>query len=414
MPRRTIERQLGVRTRINERRLFSVFGHVFPPAAGGDPEPDLNFPGNDRERSQVYSFGGSMKNQVRPLQTQRFVGVCLSGLVMLLWSWAAAAAISGSVEAGQLQSDGQRFESLVTGGGTAHSGLKVNPGNISIEGSWSWSVANGQTRIQVSNLVNRRSGGTSGTLRLEVWASASPYNGGTLTGYKIGQMQLGTLAAGFQYTNLDYTVTQLTTPPNGSWYMTMIASEFDGSSLNNGFSFVDWEAMSPNWLIGVSGSISFDGSAVSTTITSTTVRIQVAKVVNHRSGGTSGTLRLEVWASAAPYNGGTLTGYKLGQQQIGQLAAGFQFTNLDYTVALLVTPPNGTYKLTMIVSEFDGSALNNGYSFVDWLAMTPDLVIGGTVGFVTVVEFYNQPLNHYFRLAVNNLNKGIEGRNFFG
>lgn len=127
---------------------------------------------------------------------------------------------------------------------------KVNPGGISIEDSWSWNLANGFSRIQVAKLVNRRNGGVSSTLRLEVWATSTPYTGGTLSGYKISQVVVGTLTAGFQFTNLDYTVPQLVTPPNGTWYMTMVAAEFTNDNLNDGFTIADWEQMSPAWVLG--------------------------------------------------------------------------------------------------------------------------------------------------------------------
>ena len=129
--------------------------------------------------------------------------------------------------------------------------LKVNPGNLSLEGTWAYTISGGTVRLQATNIVNRRAAGsTSGTIRLELWALPTPYSGGTFTGYKIGQTTLGTLAAGLQFVGIDRTVTQLATPPNGTWYMYMFVTEFNGNSLNDGFAAVDWETFSSPWIIG--------------------------------------------------------------------------------------------------------------------------------------------------------------------
>ncbi|MBL8308992.1 MAG: hypothetical protein JNL19_01080 [Burkholderiales bacterium] len=129
---------------------------------------------------------------------------------------------------------------------------KVNPGNISLEGSWAYTISSGTVRLQAGVIANRRSSGVSGSLRVELWALPSPYSGGSATGYKIGQSSvLSPLTAGFQYTNIDQTVAQLATPPAGTWYMYMFISEYNASSLNDGFAWVDWETFSnPTWVIG--------------------------------------------------------------------------------------------------------------------------------------------------------------------
>ena len=78
-----------------------------------------------------------------------------------------------------------------------------------------------------------------------------------------------------------------------------------------------------------------------------------AAVANTRSGGTSGTLTLKMWATSAPYRGGTINGYLLAEERLGELMGGYRYTSLSYT-ASLEAPPAGTYYITMTVTEYDG------------------------------------------------------------
>ena len=168
----------------------------------------------------------------------------LSGLTLLAQApdaWAQVALEGGAVRADVTHR---------STGETIADHQKVNPGNLSLEGTWAYTISGGTVRLQASNVVNRRASGTSGTIRLELWALPTTYSGGSFSGYKIGQTTLGILSAGFQYTGIDRTVTQLTTPPNGTWYMYMFVSEYTASSLNDGYSAVDWETFSSPWIIG--------------------------------------------------------------------------------------------------------------------------------------------------------------------
>lgn len=54
-----------------------------------------------------------------------------------------------------------------------------------------------------------------------------------------------------------------------------------------------------------------------------------AAVTNNRSGGTSGTLRLKMWATSMPYQGDTISGYLLAAETLGQLSDGSQYTSLS-------------------------------------------------------------------------------------
>ena len=77
-------------------------------------------------------------------------------------------------------------------------------------------------------MSNGRSGGRSGTLKLKLWATDSPYSGGAISGYLIAQANLGQLAGGQSLVDIVRT-RGLADPPGGTYFMTMTLSEFDGS-----------------------------------------------------------------------------------------------------------------------------------------------------------------------------------------
>lgn len=122
--------------------------------------------------------------------------------------------------------------------------------DLSLEGSFGYTISYGTVRIEADRVFNRRSYGVSGTIRLELWAFSSPYNGAAQLGHKLGQTTLGTLAAGWYYHGIDQTVDQLTTLPTGTWYLALIVTEYNNSALNDGFSPVDWGNFSNPWVIG--------------------------------------------------------------------------------------------------------------------------------------------------------------------
>jgi hypothetical protein len=97
---------------------------------------------------------------------------------------------------------------------------------------------------------------------------------------------------------------------------------------------------------------------------STGIEIQVESVSNDNSDGTSGTLRLELWATTTPpVFGNDISYFALGPAYVlGTLDAGSQFSNVDSGLLTPYTPPpNGCYFVTIALEEFDG----NQYNYVD-------------------------------------------------
>jgi hypothetical protein len=95
------------------------------------------------------------------------------------------------------------------------------------------------------------------------------------------------------------------------------------------------------------------------------VEMQVETVSNDNTdGSTSGTLRLELWATTTPpVFGNDVTFFSLGPAYVlGTLDAGSQFSNVDSGLLTpYAPPPNGCYFVTLALEEYDGSQ----YNYVD-------------------------------------------------
>jgi hypothetical protein len=108
----------------------------------------------------------------------------------------------------------------------------------------------------------------------------------------------------------------------------------------------------------------FLGGSVSATWGSSGIDMKAGSVQNQNSSGTSGTLRLELWATTtAPVFGDSISFYSLGPTDVlGTLDAGFQFDNVDSGLLSPYTPPpTGCYFVTVALTEYNGSE----YVYVD-------------------------------------------------
>jgi len=99
---------------------------------------------------------------------------------------------------------------------------------------------------------------------------------------------------------------------------------------------------------------------------------------NYSGNGQSGPLRLELWAFATPYTGGTLgAGHKLASYQLEAVGAGWQTNNVNSGPIVYSPPPDGTWVFAMLITELSGfSAFNDGYAADDWRNLPPPVVVG--------------------------------------
>ena len=107
--------------------------------------------------------------------------------------------------------------------------------------------------------------------------------------------------------------------------------------------------------LGFSGQTSYQRSGSTVTLVSNTIH-------NNRDGGTSGTLKLMLWATPAPYDGENINGFVVAQTELGSLLGNTYFPNISRTVSFL-TPSAGSYFMTLTLSEYrDGH-----YQIVDYM-----------------------------------------------
>jgi len=93
------------------------------------------------------------------------------------------------------------------------------------------------------------------------------------------------------------------------------------------------------------------------------VKLYGDKIQNQNNGGTSGTLKVALWATKYPYNGGTINGYKLYEYTLDPLEGGHYYYDVSNT-GWCTYPPSGTYYLTILLLEY-----NYQYEIVDYISM---------------------------------------------
>lgn len=106
--------------------------------------------------------------------------------------------------------------------------------------TFSINPANKTAVMTASKIVNTNASGTTGQLRLELWAFPEAFTGSQL-GYKMATYQLPPLAASAEYDNVNSGAVTLTPPPSGYWHVTLFIDELTNQSSNNdGYSYWDY------------------------------------------------------------------------------------------------------------------------------------------------------------------------------
>jgi len=141
--------------------------------------------------------------------------------VLLLISLFGTGAIPANAQddfAGSAGSDRGESAKSILQPRNASTGLnQIAPVTVTLQG--------GSVRITINHITNTRSSGTSGALRVQVWATTTvPVFGNSITAYTLGSFTLNPLAAGFQYNSVDQTVAY-TPPPSGCYYLTVALEE---------------------------------------------------------------------------------------------------------------------------------------------------------------------------------------------
>jgi hypothetical protein len=113
----------------------------------------------------------------------------------------------------------------LSGGVSAQDVVAKQPRRLAIEGhcTWPFNINTATVSLNVPKIVYRRPGYT-GTLKLMLWASKTPYKPGT-RGWTIAESKLGPLKENQTYSNLAR-VCKITRPPTGKYYLALLLTEF--------------------------------------------------------------------------------------------------------------------------------------------------------------------------------------------
>ncbi len=101
---------------------------------------------------------------------------------------------------------------------------KIDAQNL--DGYWGYRINGKKITLYGDKIENLNSGGSSGTLKVALYASDYPYNGGTLNGYKLYEITLDPLSGGYYYDDISKTG-YCSYPPSGSYYMTIVLLEYN-------------------------------------------------------------------------------------------------------------------------------------------------------------------------------------------
>ena len=109
-------------------------------------------------------------------------------------------------------------------------------------GAYSYNLLGSNITLSMTNITNISDSTTTGTLRLELWMFSSPYTFGSgQNGWKVAEYSVGQLSPNSNFPSVDQTVSVLSVPPDGDYYVYYLLTEYDPNSCsaNDGFC-VEW------------------------------------------------------------------------------------------------------------------------------------------------------------------------------
>ena len=120
-------------------------------------------------------------------------------------------------------------------------------------------------------------------------------------------------------------------------------------------------------------------------------------IVNDDATHSSQPLRMELWAFPSPFpSADPDTSYRLAQVELQALPPGGQYTNYMSSVQPLGSLPNGTWYISVLLTEFVESGFDDGYAVDDWISFPDPVLIGPSQGVQPIIEYYYAASNTFF------------------
>ena len=114
--------------------------------------------------------------------------------------------------------------------------FSINSQNFS--GSWGYNIEGKYITLYGDEIENQNNGGRSGTLKVAIYATSYPYDGGYLNGYLLYEFTLDPLDAGYYYSDISRRG-WCTYPPSGSYSLTILLLEY----ISYDYQIVDYVTM---------------------------------------------------------------------------------------------------------------------------------------------------------------------------
>ena len=177
---------------------------------------------------------------------------------------------------------------------------------------------------------------------LQLWASPSPYAGEAQPGVKIAEVPVsGVNGAGY----VNATTAAILPAGIGDHAMLLVLAGPDGAPLD----FANFPRRESFLLPRLGGELGYR-------IEGDRLHLFAGVIGDPRVAGTvSGSLRLELWALPAAYEGGEFDGQALGAAEVGQIFGESTLVGCHYDVPLTL-PPIGTWQLVLMLREWSGQA----------------------------------------------------------
>jgi hypothetical protein len=239
---------------------------------------------------------------------------------------------------------------LLLGGTTASGALKMYGSS-----KFSFSNGNSQVTFGCGGINNPSAENATGTIQVRLWALDKPYAGGTINGKVLASYKLEGLSPKAYYSPVSRTVAATMPGTRKAYFLCLTVMEYQ----SGGYVVSDYRNFDGTTVLGPLKTFTLSGPwSWQTHPEGGTIDIKVAKIAHTRTGNT-GTLKLAVWATKAPYKGGSISGFELGSVSKQALKPGFTYNDVKNT-AKYRKPPAGNYFVHILLSEFQ----DGGYKTV--------------------------------------------------
>ncbi len=220
----------------------------------------------------------------------------------------------------------------------------------------------GSVSITAGAITNTSKENATGTLIVRLMALDAPYVGKNTNGKLLASYKMDGLNPARQYAQFKKVLPYNTPSVKKSYHVCLMLMEFRG----DGYVVADYRNMPNTHVLGPAKLFSLAGPfRWKTSLEGGTIEIGIGKISHHRPGST-GNLKLTVWATKERYSGGTIKGHEMGSVTKSPLKAGTNYSDVKNT-AKYTPPPDGTYFITITLSEY-GS--DKTYSIVDFHTMS--------------------------------------------